>query len=77
LAATRASIALIPNPTSSSVEVQGLESVDAMELYTLAGMRLQQSTASTRLSVEGCTPGTYVVKVYSGNDVFVEKLLVQ
>ncbi len=72
---------LIPNPAQREVNIQferTAAQVNRLELYQLNGQVLQSHTnMPSSLSLEGLSPGLYLLKVQSDNGVWVEKLIVK
>jgi acid phosphatase type 7 len=74
---TTKSIEVVPNPVTSSLTVTGVEKVDQMGLYSLAGSLVASSINSTSLNVETCPAGSYVLKVLADKELYVEKVIVK
>lgn len=65
------SLEIYPNPCSSSLTIQGDESINGTELYILdiQGKVLinQKFVSNNPISVESLLPGTYILRIQSGN----------
>ncbi len=72
-------IFLAPNPASGIVSVMSSYSVKSIEVYSARGELMMQSTgkATDRFSVEGWTPGIYVVLVVTEAGHTAKKLIVK
>jgi acid phosphatase type 7 len=70
-------ITIVPNPVESELTVNGVDQVDHLGLYTLTGTLVAEVSNTNKLDVKGFASGTYLLKVLSGSDLFVEKIQVK
>jgi hypothetical protein len=68
---------LVPNPASDFVDVQLTGgSIELIEVYDALGQKVR-SQVSSRLSTTELRTGIYTVRITSGENLFVEKLLIE
>lgn len=71
------SITLYPNPATSSVTIDSkLSSLTKVEVYSVVGSKMLETTATT-FNVEHLSSGMYLVKLYTGNAVVTKKFIVR
>jgi len=69
-------VTLFPNPSSGLVTVGGIEQIDVIRIYDVAGKLIYQ-TKNTQFSVESFQTGIYLVEIQLGASVKKEKLIVK
>ena len=74
-----AEFAVYPNPTSGSLYINGGNAEFSYELYNGMGQRVANGTArgSEQLSVESLTKGVYFLRLTSGTQTSVQKIVVE
>lgn len=71
-------IKVYPNPTTDYLMVSGLDGIGTVEMYTLTGqLVVKQSFENTTRLVIDLVSGVYLVKVLSGNENIIRKIVVQ
>lgn len=64
-------LTIYPNPTTDKVFIEYKESIDKVEVYSVLGQKVIESTQnSSRVEVDlqALSSGTYMIKIYVGND---------
>lgn len=64
-------LTIYPNPTTDKVFIEYKESIDKVEVYSVLGQKVLDSTQnSSRVEVDlqALSSGTYMIKIYVGND---------
>lgn len=73
-------LTVYPNPTTGTLIIKGADEITAMELYTMDGALIfrktyaDEKTVTTDLS--GFEEGMYVLKVYCGEQLYAERIVV-
>jgi hypothetical protein len=72
-------ITISPNPTSTLIHISTEKyPVDKVEVYDIRGQKLlQQVPDSSSVDVSSLSAGLYIIKIYSGQDVVVGKVVVE
>jgi hypothetical protein len=72
-------ITISPNPTSTLIHISTEKyPVDMVELYDIRGQKmLQQVPDAGTVDVSSLSSGLYIIKIYSGQDVVVGKVVVE
>ena len=66
------------NPTSDFVEIQSELIIDKVEIYSLTGALVQKVTTNMKkIDINGLPSGMYILKVHSGKEQSVKKLIVE
>ena len=60
------SVSLFPNPVNNRLYIAGLDGASRLEIYSVTGQMLLAGTGSS-IDVGGLRPGTYFIRVGSGN----------
>lgn len=77
---TSTNIKLYPIPASDFVTLEGLEQAGRVELYDNEGRMVMRSAAPPKKSIihlKDLSAGFYILKVYSGNEVWQRKIMKQ
>ncbi len=77
---TNNSIEVYPNPAKNSVSVMASENMDQIILIDMQGKAIEQCTikdTSCNLDLSKLNPGFYFLKIYSGNDLSMHKLIIR
>lgn len=76
---TTDNIKIYPNPAQDFVYVTGINNDSKIMLTNIAGKEMevtsQQENNSLKLDLGGISKGIYVLKIYSGNDFLVKRIL--
>ena len=72
------SILVYPNPTTDYIIVSGLEGNSKVEIYTITGQLVQETTfdSEIRLNID-LNSGLYLVKVSANNQSITRKIIVK
>jgi hypothetical protein len=73
-------IKVFPNPTNSTININGNSSIKTIELYDIQGRVLvtkEVNANQTNLDISGYTNGVYFVKITTDNGVKMEKVIKQ
>lgn len=68
---------VFPNPANTTITVQGLENIQAVQLYDLTGKRIDLSPDKTTWTVEGYATGVYLFRVVANQRVYQKKIIIQ
>jgi len=75
------SVTIYPNPASSHFYVESEESIESIKIYGLLGPLVYENNVvrnhKTEISLKGASPGIYIVKVRSKNELKEIKLLLK
>ena len=74
LAELKSNFKIYPNPVRDRVTIQSDNEIDWMEIYTLMGV-LKLQTKSKSIDLTNFKSGVYLVKIFSKNTIYVEKLV--
>jgi hypothetical protein len=71
------SIAIYPNPTNGIITISSIDNspVDKIEIVDVLGKIVSVKTENTLIDISEITNGVYVLKIYSGENVFVKKII--
>ena len=74
-----AGIQLSPNPTSGMIQISTEKyPVDMVEVYDIRGQKMfQQIPDAGTVDASSLSSGLYIIKIYSGQDVVVGKVVVE
>lgn len=74
-------IRIYPNPTNREINVSARKSISNLQLYSLSGKMLLQTGPTSRntekMTVEGLSPGIYLLKVFQDTTVSTHKIVVK
>lgn len=73
-------ITLYPNPAKGQFIVEGLETGSIVEMFNSNGQLIWTSKVSfekTKINIEGYNAGVYVVRILSGNESAIHRLIVE
>jgi acid phosphatase type 7 len=73
---TAEKMTVVSNTETSSLTVRGLSTVDKMDLYNMSGVLVGSVSNTTVMSVASQSTGVYLLKVLSGDDLYVEQVQV-
>lgn len=68
-------ISVYPNPTTDYVSVSGVDKIDAMEVYTLAGQLVKKSKATSSINVSDLSAGVYTLIIKSEGTVISKTII--
>jgi len=71
-------IKVYPNPTAGKVTISSLENaiIDKIEIVDVLGKTVSVKTGNpSQINISEITNGVYVLKIYSGENVFVKKII--
>ncbi len=72
-------VTIYPNPTSEQLKINGLESVDNLEIYSIQGqlveIDIQWNLEQKLLNVQELSKGTYFLKIYSDKKTHTFKFI--
>lgn len=66
-----------PNPTSSTVSIDGLENIQTVQLIASTGNEILLDASANKWSVEGFSAGIYVFRVVANNRVYQKKIIIE
>ena len=67
-------IFVYPNPAESVVNIGGINPQDKIELYSLSGLLVTTNTGGS-VNVEDLAGGTYVLKIYTNNQMIIKRIV--
>ncbi len=68
---------LYPNPADHLLEIAGLKRGDRVAIYNLSGVALLETVDQPKVDVSSLSPGMYLVKIQSGEQLVTRKLMVE
>jgi hypothetical protein len=69
------SIVIYPNPSTSNVTIKGLELNSNIEVYTLNGKKIHQTTNNTsKISLNNLSKGVYFIRISNSTHVVTKKI---
>lgn len=69
---------LYPNPSSGEFTISSSATIDHLEIFTIIGQLLYRKNINNReatISLHGYTPGVYYVRVHSGDESQIKKMM--
>jgi hypothetical protein len=66
-----------PNPASDVINIAGLDTIDRVSVYSLSGTLLESVRNTSSIDISDLTTGIYLVKVKSGNNLYVEQFCIK
>ena len=70
-------VCLYPNPTSSLLHIEGVTQGQSIALYDITGRKVLQTTFTPELSVEGLSPGLYLISITTTEGIINRKITVK
>lgn len=73
-------ISVSPNPASGSFRIEADFRIDRIEMYNQIGQLLSKTAVNNNIFIVDAVdlnPGAYLIKVYSENQVFTKKMLIE
>lgn len=67
-------IVVYPNPTSNFIQIESLNAIDKIELYTISGRQISVSRES-KIDLSQQPSGIYILKIHSGNKSITRKVV--
>ncbi len=64
------------NPVSDFLEITSNYTIDKIELYSIIGNKVYDSTNTNKLEVSSISKGIYLIAVYSGNERRTKKIII-
>ena len=64
------------NPVSDFLEITSNYTIDKIELYSIIGNKVYDSTNTNKLEVSIISKGIYLIAVYSGNERRIKKIII-
>ncbi|GHV09771.1 hypothetical protein FACS1894162_1120 [Bacteroidia bacterium] len=69
-------VQIYPNPAQTELFIKSDVQIQKVEIYTLSGtLLLSENNFNEKISVSALLPGIYLLKVYSGSEVAVSKIV--
>ena len=68
-------VVLSPNPTSDIINIEADQRVDQILLFNLDGKLIINDLNSTSIDLKPLTEGMYILKLYFGEEVYIEKVV--
>jgi hypothetical protein len=71
-------VSLYPNPSTGDFTIRSSATIDHIEIYTVIGQLLYRNNINNReasISLHGYTPGVYYVRVHSGDESQIKKMM--
>lgn len=69
------SVKVYPNPTSTRLNIDGLENIQRIEVYSLNGSLVQSFMSENSIDVSALHKGYYFLKIYTDKDVYSSRFL--
>lgn len=72
------SVSIYPNPSSHfiNIKLEPNESISKYQLYNLSGQLIEeQKDPSSTISIKKLNSGTYIIKLYIGENIYTEKII--
>jgi pectate lyase len=69
-------IRFCPNPVTENLTIKSVTKVNKVEIYDLKGTLVKRAGADTRIiDMSNLKPGTYLVKVYTGEGIYKQSII--
>src|SRR5690606_20223934 len=68
-------ITLYPNPTTTTVIIEGVDTAQ-VEVFSLSGKKVLETYNTNTLNVSNLPTGMYLLKIHGNNSIITQKLLV-
>lgn len=68
---------VFPNPSNTTITVQGLEKIETVQLYDLSGKRIDLDPTKTTWTVDNYAAGVYLFRVIANQRVYQKKIVIQ
>lgn len=69
------SVTIYPNPTSDVINITSLHTIDKVQLYSVLGKKVMESTNLNSIDISAFNPGLYFAQLYSGNQTITRKII--
>ena len=72
------SVSIYPNPSSHfiNIKLEPNESISKYQLYNLSGQLIEEhKDPSSTISIKKLNSGTYIIKLYIGENIYTEKII--
>jgi hypothetical protein len=69
---------IYPNPVDGNLHLEASERIQKVELYTIDGKRVYQSTPnSNRINIDfkNSETGIYIIRIFTANQLFTKKIV--
>ena len=73
----RANIKVYPNPASDVINMSSTIPIDRVELYSILGDKIMESSNYQNINVSHIKSGMYLLKASSGNNSITEKIVIK
>ncbi len=70
----KANVKIYPNPTNDRIKIEGVKTVEKIRIFDLSGRKVYESKGS-EANIRELSAGTYIVNIYSGNQVVSRKII--
>ena len=75
---TAQKIKIYPNPTKSELFIKSESQIKKVEVYSLTGaLLLSENNFNEKISVSALARGVYMVKIFTGSEVVIKKVVVE
>ncbi|MCL8538216.1 T9SS type A sorting domain-containing protein [Chryseobacterium gallinarum] len=68
-------VGIYPNPASEYVYLKSKSKITHAEIFDSTGRRMNAQYSGSRIDVRNLQPGTYLIKITSGNETYSQKLI--
>jgi hypothetical protein len=69
-------INIYPNPTNDDIFIKSEFQITKVEIYSLLGaLTLLENNFNEKISVSALSKGIYMLKIYTDNDIFIQKII--
>ncbi|MGX9987001.1 T9SS-dependent choice-of-anchor J family protein [Chryseobacterium sp. POL2] len=70
----KTSVKIYPNPTSDILKVSGLNKIEKIRIFDMNGHKVLE-TQNSETNLKNLLPGSYIVNIYSENNVISRKII--
>lgn len=68
-------VGIYPNPASEYVYLKSKSKITHAEIFDSTGRKMDAQYSGSRIDVRNLQPGTYLIKITSGNETYSQKLI--
>lgn len=68
---------IYPNPVSNSLNITATSTIDKVELYSVLGQKVYETSSTSSIDISSFDSGVYFVQIYSGNNSITKKIIKQ
>ncbi|QIY89812.1 T9SS-dependent choice-of-anchor J family protein [Chryseobacterium gallinarum] len=68
-------VGIYPNPASEYVYLKSKSKITHAEIFDITGRKMDAQYSGSRIDVRNLQPGTYLIKITSGNETYSQKLI--